>query len=140
MTHDILSEAEKVKGFLKSLGLMPEPPQENEKKLEKKARDIVESILRQLKLKYHFERTKGKDGIVFRHHITIDKEQYLLKSYLILDAEHLSVVLWSKDESDYMQVVTVGYLRDFHAMIAVGRQRLKSWMESAKKYGSSKSE
>jgi hypothetical protein len=138
MSLDILSEAEQIKGFLQSL-FAHEPPQEKESKLEKKAKDIVESILKQLKLKYHSERTKGKDGIVLRHFVTIDQEQYVLKSYLILDAEHFSCVLWSKDESDYMQVVTVGYLKDFHAMIAVGRQRLKSWMEK-NNHGISRSE
>src|SRR5690349_8805319 len=134
MNQDILSEAESVKGFLKSLGLVSDPEVKSSK-LEKKALEIIETILRQLKLKYHFQKNKGKDGVVFRHQITFEKEKYVLKSYLVLETEHLGIVLWSEDESDYMQVVAVGYLRDFHAMQAVGRQRLKAWMENTKKYG-----
>lgn len=145
MSHDILSEAERVKGFLKSLGLFSDDSGEEkdpkaESKAEKKAKDIVETILRQLKLKYHFQRIKGTDGIVFRHQITIDKEHYVVKSYIGLDTEHMGVVLWSENEDDYLQVIAVGYLKDSHAMIAVGKQRLKSWMESEKKYGSTSAE
>jgi hypothetical protein len=98
-------------------------------KSEAKAQKLLETILKQLNIKYHLDKEKGHDGTVFRHHLTINKKHYVLKSYIISDSQHLSSVLWDEEEDNFFVVVTIGYLKDYYALIAFGRQRLKAWME-----------
>jgi len=121
-SRDELSE-----GFMDFFSSKSDEPKEH--KGDQKALKLVESILKQCKLRYHLSKEKGEEGTVFRHQITIDKEHYVLKSYIISGSGHLSSVLWDKSENDFLVVVTIGYIKDYYALIAFGRQRLKAWME-----------
>ena len=104
-------------------------PEKEAAKTESKAEKLIQTILKQLNIKYHLEKEDGSEGIVFRHYLTINKRHYVLKSYVIKDSQHLSAVLWDEDEENLLIVMTIGYLKDYYALIAFGRQRLRAWME-----------
>jgi hypothetical protein len=121
-SRDNLSES-----FLSLFGIQDAPKKKG--KTEADALKLIESILKQLKIKYHVEKEKGDEGIVFRHSLIIDKKHYVLKTYVILESGHISSVLWDKNETNFFVVVSLGYLKDYYALVAFGKQRLKAWME-----------
>jgi hypothetical protein len=132
-SRDDLSES-----LLDLFGIGDKEKKKEKGKADTKALKLIESILKQLKIKYHLDKEKGDEGTVFRHHLTIAKKHYILKSYIIEESQHLSSVLWDEHEDNFLVVVLLGYLKDYYALLAFGRQRLKSWMES--EHGSTRSE
>lgn len=134
-SRDNLSES-----FLSFFGFQDEKDKKHQsEKVEEKALKLVESILKQLKIKYTLHKEKGSEGTVFRHRFKVGKKAYCLKSYVIHESTHLSSVLWDEDEDNFFVVVTIGYLKDFYALIAFGRQRLKAFLEK-EEHGSTRSE
>lgn len=111
----------------------PEDKKDSEKKakskIEKHAEDLVENILKSLKLKYHgYKKEKGKDGYLFRYVVEIGNEEYIVKNYLIYNTGYFGMCLWSRDEQNLAHVVTLGYMKNYYTMRAIAKERLKKWL------------
>lgn len=135
---DLLSRDKLSESILDKFLHAMKPGQEKEPKVEATARKLIETILKQVGLRYHLEKEKGDEGTVFRHRVQIAKKNYILKSYVIHDTGYFGTYLWDHDEGNILLIVTLGYLKDYYALVAFGRQRLKAWMET--NHGSSRSE
>lgn len=96
---------------------------------ERQANELVENVLKSLKLKYHgYKKEKGKEGYLFRYIVEIGNDEYVVKSYLIYDTGYFSMCLWSRDEQDLVQVVTLGYMKNYYTMRSIAKERLKQWL------------
>jgi len=97
---------------------------------EAKAKQIVQQILKSVKVKAGSPtRRRSASGTMLRYRIKIKGKSYLLKSYVITDTWHMSLVLWDSSEQKMLDVITIGYLRDQYRLRAIGKERMARWAE-----------
>jgi hypothetical protein len=103
------------------------PIKENESISEEKIKDQVNDLIHYWCRDFRFIETRqDTNSLTLIHSIVLHGEDCILKTVVLLDSGHLSSTLWNIDESEYIQVIAVGYLSsDLAGLRFVGTQRFK---------------
>ena len=118
--------------FVQSIGQMFEPNKvepKDKKEQEKLALEIVKEIFsgHGLTLKHA---DQDEDSLVKKYTIKIGKEAHVVKMVLLYGHGSISITLWDDKESDLLDVLIVGDLKDRFKLRALGKDRLKKWSET----------
>lgn len=122
MTH--LEEVANLKWFLQNLGVTGEKHDSGD--AEKKAKTLVESLLREHHLDYHVEKQKTKEGLLLEHHFKVFGVKYTVKTYLLTEDAHVISSIWTEHDN-LEQVLCVGYLKDYYSLLGFAKGRMKGW-------------
>lgn len=127
---DVLQEISTTKLFLQSIGILSDKD-ETPTQTQKKAKKLIESVLKSFKIKYHFKKEVGDEGFLHRYFFRIDKKQVQLKVYVSNERKHIVVSLWDKKGLDLVKVLAAGPLSHYYAIKAIMMGALKEIMDGS---------